>query len=159
MSPCDASADLDRIVAFLRDIGLGVRASPGVAGFLPGLRVDAGALVYDPDTLVSPGDLLHEAGHLALVPAAQRAATSDEVEVPGVAMGDVEPAAMLWSYAATLEIGLDPAVVFHDAGYRGRAPALLRTYGFGVYPGIAVLTSLGLCDPASFPRMLRWLAP
>lgn len=150
---------LDRIVAFLREIGLEVVAGP-IAGdtFLPGIRVDAGRLLVDPAALEWPGDLLHEAGHLALVPAERRPATSGDVEVPGVPMGQVEPAAMLWSYAAALHLGLDPAVVFHAAGYRGRGPDLLRTYSYGVYPGLPVLAGRGLAGD-DFPRMRRWLAP
>lgn len=150
---------LDRIVAFLREIGLEVVGGP-IAGetFLPGIRVDAGRLLLDPEALRWPGDLLHEAGHLALVPAERRPATSGEVDVPGVPMGQVEPAAMLWSYAAALHLGLDPALVFHEGGYRGRGPDLLRTFSLGVYPGMPVLTQLGLAGP-DFPRMRRWLAP
>ena len=149
---------LDRIVAFLREIGLEVVEGP-IEGdtFLPGIRVDAGRLLVDPERLEWPGDLLHEAGHLALVPAASRPATTGEVQVPGVPMGQVEPAAMLWSYAAALHLRLDPAVVFHAGGYRGRGPDLLRTFAYGVYPGLPVLAQLGLAD-REFPRMLRWLA-
>jgi hypothetical protein len=152
------SDDLGRIVAFLREIGIEVVFEEGVEGFLPGLRVDRGRLLVDERRLEWPGDLLHEAGHLALVPAARRPQTTGEVEVPGVPMAQVEPAAMLWSYAAALHVGVDPAIVFHEGGYRGRAPGLLRTYGFGVYPGLPVLVRLGLASD-DYPRMRRWLAP
>jgi hypothetical protein len=153
------SDDAERIAAFLREVGIEVVAGP-VEGetFLPGIRVDAGRLLVDPERLRWPGDLLHEAGHLALVPADRRAATGGEVEVPGVPMAEVEPAAMLWSYAAALHLGIDPAVVFHEGGYRGRGPGLLRTFGFGVFPGLHVLVRLGLAGE-DYPRMLRWLAP
>jgi hypothetical protein len=150
---------LDRIVAFLREARLEVVEGPLADDtFLPGIRVDAGRLLVDPARLEWSGDLLHEAGHLALVPAANRPATTGEVAVPGVPMGQVEPAAMLWSYAAALHLRLDPAVVFHAGGYRGRGPDLLRTFSYGVYPGLPVLAQLGLAD-TGFPRMLRWLAP
>lgn len=151
-------SDRDRIVAFLREVGVEVVVGPSGDGFLPGLRVDAGRLLVDPARLEWPGDLLHEAGHLALVPAEKRSSTGDEVEVPGVPMGQIEPAAMLWSYAASLHLGIDPATVFHGGGYRGRGPDLLRTFGFGVYPGLPVLRQLGLAGD-DFPRMERWLAP
>ena len=150
---------LDRIVAFLREIGLEVVTGP-IEGetFLPGVRVDAGRMLVDPAAVAWPGDLLHEAGHLALVPAERRPATTGEVDVPGVPMGQVEPAAMLWSYAAALHLGIDPALVFHGGGYRGRGPDLLRTFSLGVYPGMPVLAGAGLAD-RDFPRMRRWLAP
>lgn len=155
-----SASDLDRIIAFLTEVGIEVvvEHDAEAKGFLPGIRVDEGRLLVDETALEWPGDLLHEAGHLALVPAAKRPTTTDEVEVPGVPMGQVEPAAMLWSYAAALRIGLDPQEVFHGGGYAGKAEGLLRTYGHGVYPGLPVLVQLGLAD-ASYPRMLRWLAP
>ena len=152
-----AEEHLNQFVAFLTEIGIEVVRGDGGEGFLPGVRVDRGRLKVDEQRLEWPGDLLHEAGHLALVPATRRPTTTDEVEVPGVPMGQVEPAAMLWSYAAALHLGIDPAVVFHEGGYRGRGPDLLRTFGFGVYPGLPVLVRLGLADD-TYPRMVRWLA-
>ena len=42
------------------------------ACFLPGVRVDRGRLLVDEARLLYPGDLLHEAGHVAIMPAAER---------------------------------------------------------------------------------------
>jgi len=55
-----------RICTFLVSIGLPVRtgAVPGPS-FLPGIAIEHGVLVFDEDRLLYPGDLLHEAGHLA----------------------------------------------------------------------------------------------
>src|SRR4051794_36817283 len=56
-----------KIVAFLRDVGLEIQT--GVLEgetVLPGINVDHGVLVFDPAKLKFPGDLLHEAGHLAV---------------------------------------------------------------------------------------------
>ena len=55
------------IVNFLVDIGLGVR-SGRISGqtFLPGIMIEQGTLRIDEAQLKYPGDLLHEAGHLAL---------------------------------------------------------------------------------------------
>ena len=105
-----------RIIAFLRTIGLEVRAGviegPTV---LPGLRVDQGILVYDPAKWRHPGDLLHEAGHLAVrLPADRRGASDDLGGDPAEEM-----MAIAWSYAAVLQIGLPPSVVFHPEGYDG----------------------------------------
>jgi hypothetical protein len=153
----------DRIVAFLRGIGLDVREGDvGAAPFLPGLRIAAGALVFDRERLTWPGDLLHEAGHLAVTPAAKRALLSDDVEDD--AMGEFEATA--WAYAATVAIGLDPAVLFHEGGYHGRSAALITTYSLGVYPGVQGLVAMGLAVAgdvaraqglAPYPAMRRWL--
>ena len=70
-SPRSATAaePLGIIVAFLEEIGLPVRFRDlDEAGFLPGITVEAGGLNVDREKLLYPGDLLHEAGHLAVLP-------------------------------------------------------------------------------------------
>ena len=71
---------IDPIVDFLRGIGLAVNEGdvPDDA-FLPGLRIAAGGIVFDRSKLRWPGDLLHEAGHLAMTPQAHRAALCDDL--------------------------------------------------------------------------------
>ena len=67
------SPDTQRIVQFLTSIGIDVRAGQvGDDTFLPGIQVDHGALVVDESRLSYPGDLLHEAGHLAVGPPGKR---------------------------------------------------------------------------------------
>ena len=52
-----------QIVRFLRGIGISVREEPlTVDTFLPGIMLDKGELIVDPDQLQYPGDILHEAG-------------------------------------------------------------------------------------------------
>lgn len=160
-------SDLDRIVAFLRAIGLEVVLGPiERETFLPGLRVERGGLHVDPERLEWPGDLLHEAGHLALAPPDVRSGLTGDVSVPGMSMRDLESAVKPWSYAAALHIGIDPAVVFHEGGYHGYSEGILRTFGFGVYPGAPLLEAAGLTATGAraaglgvppFPHMLRWL--
>ncbi len=72
--------------------------------------------------LLYPGDLLHEAGHLATMPPAQRATT---VSNAGSDMGD-EIAAQTWSYAAALHLGVAPELVFHSSVYKGAAESLIQ---------------------------------
>ncbi|UOV05081.1 hypothetical protein MUU77_07340 [Pseudoxanthomonas sp. F37] len=68
-------------MAFLRGIGLVVTEGrvPDDC-FLSGVRIHRGTLVFDRQRLQWPGDLLHEAGHIALTPAALRAALSDALD-------------------------------------------------------------------------------
>ena len=35
--------------------------------------------------------------------------------------------AIAWSYAAALEIGIPPEIVFHPDGYRGASESMLQT--------------------------------
>jgi hypothetical protein len=156
-----------RIIEFLSSIGIAVElATLTEDTFLPGLLVDQGRLLVDPRRLLYPGDLLHEAGHLAVVPPDVRPRLSGDGAAAGVDMGSLEPAVIPWSYAAARAIGIDPAVVFHPAGYRGKAAGLLRTFGYGVYPGAHLLEAAGMCvgprhaaeaGVPPYPHMICWL--
>jgi len=133
---------------------------------LPGISIKNGTILVDESKLVFPGDLLHEAGHLAVAPRKIRSLLSDEVELADFNMDTIETAAMLWSYAAALHLNIDPRIVFHDGGYRQKAEAILFNYSLGVYLGIDVLQEAKMAvsgkDAADlkiepFPKMLRWL--
>ncbi|HTS49341.1 MAG TPA: hypothetical protein VMH05_15420 [Bryobacteraceae bacterium] len=152
-----------RIAEFLASIGIVVRAGELPAEtFLPGIAIDRGVLVIDEDRLMYPGDLLHEAGHLALMPAEERAnAGSDTGNDGGVEMG-----ATAWSFAAATEMKLPLEIVFHDGGYRGESKAIIENFTQGRYFGVPILVWLGLTvDPLKpdgssippFPNMRRWL--
>ena len=148
----------DRIVAFLLEIGIPAEpAELTEETFLPGIAVAGGGLRYDERRLTWPGDLLHEAAHIAVAPPEARPLMSGDVDVPGLDMGLLEKAAVPWSYAAALHVGIDPALVFHAGGYRGKSEGLLRTFGFGVYPGLNLLVDAGMTTVELYPRMARWL--
>jgi hypothetical protein len=153
----------ERIERFLVEIGIAVRWEPIEAPTsLPGITIDRGTLVIDRSRLRHPGDLLHEAGHLAVIPGDQR------VLVDGDAGSDParEMMAIAWSYAAVCHLRLDPAVVFHEAGYRGGSGSLIENFTAGRYLAVPMLQWLGLtADPpraaelsvAPYPEMLKWL--
>jgi hypothetical protein len=151
------------LAGFLRSINLTVRAGnlPGPT-FLPGLQIQHGALVVDESRLLDPGDLLHEAGHLAVVPPDRRAS----MHVDAGADAAEEMMAIAWSYAVTVHLQLDPAVVFHEHGYRGDAAALIDNFTHGRYIGVPMLQWVGMTlEPPRarerglppYPHMLRWL--
>lgn len=155
------------IFAFLTRIGMPVVEETLPADtFLPGIALRTGGLVVDPDKLMWPGDLLHEAGHLAVLPAALRSeADGDDLSQAEIAhAGELE--AMAWAYAAAVELGLPMDVLIHDGGYNGKARDLLQMYTFGVYPGLRGLCASGMTAAHGFtpdsgltqyPQMLRWL--
>jgi hypothetical protein len=122
--------------------------------------------MVDEARLEYPGDLLHEGGHIAMTPAELRPSLSGAIDVPGLDMASLEVAAVAWSYAATVALGIDPAEVFHGGGYRGKSAGLLATFAVGVYPGAHLLEEAGLTamGPRAealgvepYPHMLRWL--
>jgi hypothetical protein len=152
-----------RLLAFLVRIGLEARTRPlREPTFLPGIRIRRGALLVDPARLRYPGDLLHEAGHLAVTPAARRPALDGDL---GTDLGD-EIGAIAWSYAAARHLGVDPAVVFHPDGYRGCSQGFLDNFARGRYVGVPLLQWMGLTldekaaraqGVPAYPHMLRWL--
>jgi len=151
------------IVAFLREIGLEVREGP-VDGktFVPGITVQDGVLVFDPVSMTYPGDLLHEAGHLAVkTPAERESASADLGDGPADEM-----MAIAWSYAAGVHLGLPPEVVFHDGGYKGGSRSLIENFTAGHYFGVPMLQWVGMAyEPRRaeelgvlpYPVMARWL--
>ena len=149
---------LASIRQFLTDIDLNFRevALPAPS-FLPGLLIDQGALLLDPTRLLYPGDVLHEAGHLALTPAADRPTLHGDVTQSQPERAGDELAVMLWTYAACQHIGLPPEIVFHPDGYHGQSGWLLDNYRQGVYIGLPLLVWMGLTETQAFPRMTHWL--
>jgi hypothetical protein len=154
---------VDKIVDFLIEIGLEVtRAHLQQQTFLPGVSVDHGTILIDESKLLYPGDLLHEAGHLAVIPAQQRRQARDNVSKKA----SEEMMAIAWSHAALLHLGLEPSVVFHDGGYRGWSEALIENFAQGRYIGVPMLQWIGLCVDEKrakevgirpYPNMIKWL--
>ncbi|MCX7033083.1 MAG: hypothetical protein NT046_03815 [Arenimonas sp.] len=155
------------IVEFLRGIGLVVREGEVPDDtFLPGVRIASGALVFDPQRLTWPGDLLHEAGHLAMTPAAARGALCDDLAGQEADAHAGEAEATAWAYAAIVALGLDASVLFHPGGYHGQSESLIATFGMGVYPGCRGLSESGMTLTGAaareqgvppYPHMQRWL--
>jgi len=160
-----ADSATQRIVEFIRDIGLIVAAGQlDEPGAVPGIRIEHGALVVDEAQLRFPGDLLHEAGHLAVADPVRRPTMSGDA----ASDGGEEMASIAWSYAAAIHLGIDPAIVFHRDGYRGGSAAILENFAHGRYFGVPLLHWFGMTlEPHQtathggepFPAMRRWIRP
>lgn len=152
-----------RIAEFLNGIGLRVEIADSLPQtFLPGITSRNGILMIDETRLLYPGDLLHEAGHLAMLP------PQDRIRADGNMgnNGGLEMSAIAWSYAATIHLGISPSVVFHEAGYKGGSQALLENFAAGRFIGVPMLEWAGLTigeqrakalGVPGYPAMLRWL--
>jgi hypothetical protein len=151
----------ERLVAFVRGIGIEVRAAAlPEKTILPGLDIRNGAILVDAERLTYPGDILHEAGHLAVTDPAQRNAPQLS-PTPADEMTSIA-----WSYAALRHLELDPAIVFHDGGYKGGGSSLIENFTAGRYFGVPLLQLYGMAlEPnraaaigvEPYPHMLRWL--
>jgi hypothetical protein len=133
--------------------------------FLPGLLIDNGTLLIDKNQLKYIGDTLHEAGHIALMNPEQRKNLSGSLNGQNDAEA-IEMAVIAWTYAACLEIGIDPKVVFHPDGYKGDSENIVENFNKGHYFGVPILEWLGMTERAnntqkinilSYPKMLVWL--
>lgn len=150
-----------RMLDFVADIGLvWEQATLDEPTLLPGLAIRDGRLLVDVARLAYPGDILHEAGHLAVTPAAERPALGP------ARLGDagLEMAAIAWSYAACVHLEIPPETVFHEHGYKGGAAQILATLQSGGMIGQPLLDWMGMTrfgrgaeGPGTFPQMLRWL--
>jgi hypothetical protein len=163
----DESVLLDVCVEFLNNIGIETtyrRISN--KSFLPGLLINNGTIIIDKEMLEHPGDILHEAGHIAVVPANDRPRLSER-NIPTRKDREVEEImAIAWSYAACIHLDIDPFFVFHEQGYRGGRDYITDSCRLKSYIGLAMLERIGLTvneknarrlNVPSFPHMTKWL--
>ena len=149
---------VDHIMKFLKSISIDVEAGT-LSGdtFLPGLEIEEGTLIVDLEKLKYPGDLLHEAGHIAVSEPELRPLIGTENMTQQWPTDGEELAAILWSFAAAkhLEIPLD--VVFHPNGYKHQSAWLIKQFESEIYIGLPFLEWMSLCDAKEFPKMKKWL--
>ena len=114
--------------------------------------IASGCLQVDPAIEAWPGDLLHEAGHIAVAePAARAALTQPSPD------GGEEMAAIAWSVAAAQACAVRLDVLFHAEGYKGDAEWLHAEFAAGQPFGVPLLVWYGLTSAADYPQMARWL--
>jgi len=129
--------------------------------FLPGLKIEGATLVVDREKLLYPGDILHEAGHIAVSSPQERDSLHGNLTDNKPEKGGEEFAVMLWSYAACLHLKIDPEIVFHKDGYKGSSSWILENYKDQSYMGLPLLVWMGMTENkdgnVSFPKMKKWL--
>ena len=158
---------LEKCIEFLNEIGIETKYEQlNETCFLPGLSIRNGTIIIDREALSFPGDILHEAGHIAVVPAAERhTLTASAIEKRGQREAE-EMMTIAWSYAACMHLGLDPYVVFHDDGYKGGGSFIADNFANKNYFGLPMLQWKGMAlDEANaanqnlpaFPKMVKWM--
>jgi hypothetical protein len=173
---------LMRAVAFLQEIGLVVELVPGAKGFVAGVLIVDGGLHVDPTASVS--GLLHEAAHIAIMPAKYRHLLNGDVSGGLKAMFDdmatmkidpdgplyraaiqcSDPEATAWAFAAGVHLGLPVAEIIMDSEYAGEGASIRSMLMARQYYGINGLAHAGLClrgfmgtPETRYPVMTRWL--
>ena len=158
----------EKVLDFLASINIPVnyRAVAEEECFLPGLLIENGAIIIDSDKMKFPGDILHEAGHIAVVTEAERP------DLNGKDIGNrkdnaaEEMMAIAWSYAACVHLGIDPYFVFHENGYKGGGHSIADNFKEGKYFGVPMLEwtgmtgrsgGMGQASENPYPKMKKWL--
>jgi len=161
--------ELDVVIHFLQSIGINVieKELPDPT-FLPGLMLGPGIVYIDNCKLLYPGDLLHEAGHIAVTsPTERELIGSDKMPIEWPTQGD-EIAAILWSFAALTHLNLSPEFVFHDKGYKKSSNWFIENFTTGNYMGLPLLQYYKMASSqeqllhnpeTAFPYMQNWLRP
>lgn len=157
----------DTLISFIRSIGIAIHE--GIVDnktFLPGIEIRNGELIVDRKKLLYPGDLLHEAGHIAVAPANERPRLNEEMIRSSKSREAEEMMAIAWSYAACIHLNVDPLVVFHEQGYKGGGKSIVENFSQKHYFGLPMLQWIGLTADekraaelriAPYPAMIKWL--
>ncbi len=129
--------------------------------FLPGVTISGGAVVYDPTKLKYPGDLLHEAGHLAVTLPEERDQIFGDIAVEFPHKKDDEMAVMCWSFLASQVCKIPVQMLFHDGGYKGESQYLQQMYSSGQLMGLPLLEWMGIARREQDGRIsvLSWMRP
>lgn len=147
-----------KITSFLESIGIPVvnQELPSDT-FLPGLTIKGDNIIMDPKKLKYPGDLLHEAGHIAVTEKHIRQLIgTSKINKDWPTPGD-EIATILWSFAAANHLELELNVVFHPNGYKNDSDWLIKEFSNKNYIGLPLLEWMELTSSKSFPKMDKWL--
>lgn len=152
----------EKCIAFINDVGIHIEFRDlNEDSFLPGFNIENGKIIIDRSMIAHPGDILHEAGHIAVVSKVDRPRLTEEAIIKRKNREIEEVMAIAWSYAACVHLDIDPAYVFHESGYRGGSETIIDSCQKNEYMGLFMLQSLGMAkenkQPAGVPSMLNWL--
>ena len=175
-------------MAFLREVGFEVQEQSGAGGVVPGVKIQEGALLVDPETaLVS--DVLHEAGHLATVPGRFRKWFTGNVQggqkriMEVLEHENVDPdspmfraiiqcsdtEATAWAWAAGRHLGFPEEKIIRDKDYGEDGESIRLMLSLNSYVGIHGLANAGFCCTRpilsdvtglpAYPELKMWVQP
>jgi len=156
----------EKAISFLNEIGIETiyETIDNEDCFLPGFLITKGKIIIDKNKIKFPGDVLHEAAHIAVVSAADRSELNGKDIAKRKDAAAEEMMAIAWSYAACIHLEIDPHFVFHENGYKGDGAAIVENFEKGNYIGVPVLQWLGMTTTSTgegneftYPAMIKWL--
>jgi len=141
---------LEKVIAFVRSIGIEVEEGATPNSTVPGVDIIGGHVCIDTAILRNVGDVLHEAGHIALMPSDKRSQLDGWI---GSNPAD-EMSTIAWSWAAGVHLGLAPEDILHDGALGGKGDNLRENFVAGSFVGVPMLQYWRMTS--DYPRMLRW---
>lgn len=161
---------IQQTMDFLNGIGLPISVVPDATGFLDHIRVVDGCLEIDPACPVS--NVLHEAGHLAVVPSPFRHLMTGDLDegtermfaeikklslepddpLSRAAMQAGESEATAWAWAVGEYLEIPPEVIILDSEYEGDGADMRVMLMMRQYLGINGLMHAGFCLTRANPR-------
>lgn len=167
MSEVNSTTELHKILAFLNEIGINIiEKQLDESTFLPGLALGPNCVYIDYEKLSYPGDILHEAGHIAVTSPTDRARIGIETMAKDWPSQGEEIATMLWSFAACKHLNLPLDYVFHAGGYKGSSNWLMDNFDTGNYIGLPFFEWTQMAyskekavemNVSAFPEMVKWV--
>lgn len=178
--------DLSRTLEWLNGIGLRCHIKVKAHGFFPGVRIVNGGLHVTESAHIS--DVLHEAGHLAILPGRLRHLTGKNVDdgiakmMPLIDFSDPESGearaivqagdseATAWAWAAGLHLRIQVETIIRGADYQGNGANERLRLSFCDHIGIHGLSAAGFCvvkrgpleairGLPAYPKMAKWVQP
>ncbi|MBO3462856.1 hypothetical protein G7B40_031505 [Aetokthonos hydrillicola Thurmond2011] len=168
---------------FLISIGIEIEIQESTKGFFDHIHIEDGRLIVDKNASIN--DILHEAGHLAVLPGRFRKYASGNIsgaikrmleeidfsnpDAPearaAIQCGDVEATA--WAWAAGMHLELPPEIVIEDADYDHEGEEMRLTLNSNSFFGINGLAAAGFCvtnkafsaltGKPVYPNLAMWL--
>lgn len=129
--------------------------------FLPGVAIREGRIAYDSSKLKYPGDLLHEAGHLAVSLPRERNQLHGDLMADAPQKEGEEMAVLFWTFIAARVMQLPLTHVFHEEGYKGQSVEIIQGFEAGSSMGLPLLEWMGMFrrNPEGSVTVLHWLRP
>ncbi|MHD0644317.1 hypothetical protein ACYPKM_01605 [Pseudomonas aeruginosa] len=174
---------LERTIAFLNQIGIKTILTETAGGFLEHVRIVAGDLHVMPEA--TPSNVLHEAGHVAIVPSPYRQLMDNDVDLgvhemfeqakaKGIEVTQEqwqqliqvsESEATAWAWAAGKAIGLEDEEIIEDHDYEGDGATERVRLSLNSHYGINGLQHAGFCRVRAsspgvgkvYPELNFWL--
>lgn len=161
------SSEIKKILNFLNEIGINcIEKKLDAPTFLPGLTLGQNCIFIDFEQLLYPGDILHEAGHLAVTTSEIRNQIGTDKILENWPTDGEEIGAILWSFAAATHLKLPLSFVFHPNGYKNGSDWLIKSFTNKNYIGLPLLEWMGLTlsdekallqNKEAFPVMQKWI--